>query len=285
MNDRLQAELRSGEVEPGDLSPASPGRPTVETTSAEYSRRWHRLVSTTNWEKGRIICEWRQAVLDAGSPPGDCSDEAWARRVGQVSAQHVGRLRRVYQRFGAVFQQYAGLYWTHFHAALDWPDAEMWLEGAVQDGWSVAQMRRHRRRVLAASAHRGAGEEPAAVAGSGQSPARAAEAPVPETISESSSVVRDLEGTSLGPSEAGIHASVQPARRVPAEAFAYPAAVEALKPFARLSALPEDLDQAVESLKLAILRHKFSGWREVPQGDVLAALAALRHLAVAPTGD
>ena len=73
---------------------------------------------------------------------------AWSRLVGGVTGQHVGRLRRVYQRFGATFQQYRGLYWSHFHAALDWDDAEMWLEGAVGSSWSVAQMRDQRWETL-----------------------------------------------------------------------------------------------------------------------------------------
>ena len=34
--------------------------------ATEYVGRWNRLVSTTNWEKGRIICEWREALRQAG---------------------------------------------------------------------------------------------------------------------------------------------------------------------------------------------------------------------------
>ncbi len=112
--------------------------------STEYVGRWNRLVSTTNWEKGRIIHEWRAALRQSGAPPADSTDDAWSRQVGGVSPQHVGRLRRVFERFGAVFTQYGGLYWSHFHAALDWPDAEMYLEGAVQNGWSVPEMRNQR---------------------------------------------------------------------------------------------------------------------------------------------
>ena len=60
----------------------------------------------------------------------------------------MGRLRRVFQRFGTTQQDYAGLFWSHFFAALDWNDAEMWLEGAVQNGWSVSAMRRQRWETL-----------------------------------------------------------------------------------------------------------------------------------------
>jgi len=54
----------------------------------------------------------------------------------------------VQQRFGATRSTYKGLYWSHFFAALDWNDAEMWLEGAVQSQWSVSQMRRQRWETL-----------------------------------------------------------------------------------------------------------------------------------------
>src|SRR5205807_7977210 len=54
----------------------------------------------------------------------------------------------VFQRFGAMHQDYRELYWSQFQAALDWNDAEMWLEGAEQSGWSVAQMRERRWETL-----------------------------------------------------------------------------------------------------------------------------------------
>ena len=74
----------------------------LDTASQPYLGRWNLLVSTTNWEKGRIISDWRQTLIDAGAPAQEYSDDAWSRRVGGVSGQHVGRLRRVFERFGAV---------------------------------------------------------------------------------------------------------------------------------------------------------------------------------------
>jgi hypothetical protein len=59
-------------------------------------------------------------------------------------------LRRVAERFGDQTNAYLGLYWSHFQAALDWDDAEMWLEGAVQNSWSVAQMRIQRWEAIGA---------------------------------------------------------------------------------------------------------------------------------------
>ena len=41
----------------------------VVEAAAEYVGRWNRLVSTTNWEKGRIVSEWREA-LRTGRRPG-----------------------------------------------------------------------------------------------------------------------------------------------------------------------------------------------------------------------
>ena len=108
------------DVEQGGAGPAA-----MEETSLEFLGQWQRLVSTTNWEKGRIICLWRQALIDSSADWQEYSDEAWSRRVGNVSGQHVGRLRRVYERFGEPRETYPGLYWSHFQAAMDWPDAEL----------------------------------------------------------------------------------------------------------------------------------------------------------------
>jgi hypothetical protein len=125
----------------GMLSDLVPLSESLVEASQPFVGRWSRLVSTTNWEKGRIIVEWRQALVSQGLPVTEYSDEAWGRLVGGVTGQHVGRLRRVYQRFGQVRDHYPELYWSHFQAALDWDDAEMWLEGARHSGWSIAQMR------------------------------------------------------------------------------------------------------------------------------------------------
>ena len=119
-------------------------REAAEEASRPFVGRWSQLVSNTNWEKGRIICQWRDALGNSGALATQYSDEAWSRLAGGVTAQHVGRLRRVYHRFGETYTSYADLYWSHFQAAMEWNDAEMWLEGAVRNRWSVSQMRRQR---------------------------------------------------------------------------------------------------------------------------------------------
>ncbi len=148
------AENGAGEQNrlPPDPTPSPPDGPNVEHASQEFIGRWNRLVSTTNWEKGRIIQQWREALIDVGAAAQEYSDETWSRRVGGVTGQHAGRLRRVYQRFGASYGKFPGLYWSHFQAAVDWDDAEMWLEGAVHSQWSVNAMRNQRWETLGQTA-------------------------------------------------------------------------------------------------------------------------------------
>ena len=55
-----------------------------------------------------------------------------------------------------------------------------------------------------------------------------------------------------------------------------------LRPFEALPPLPSDLNEAFELMKLAILGHKVSGWREIARDDVLAVLESLRQLVLAP---
>lgn len=250
--------------------------------SQPFVGQWSRLVSTTNWEKGRIILAWRTALEERGLSVTEYSDEAWARLVGGISSQHVGRLRRVFQRFGAVYQQYPDLYWSHFCAALDWDDAEMWLEGAQQSGWSVAQMQRQRWQTL------GSGEVP-------PSPPVASEwdedAPPPAPSARAASAPAVTAGgpadAASGPWIEGPDFGEKPAEGEPALAPSptmvdfVEAAAPAPPPFENLPSLPDDLAEALEALKVAIVRHRAAGWKEVAPGDVLVALDGLKALVAA----
>jgi len=255
--------------------------PLLEQTSTEYVRRWNRLVSTTNWEKGRIICHWRAALIEADAPPASYTDEAWSHRAGSVTPQHVGRLRRVYERFGQVCQQYAGLYWSHFQAALDWPDAEMWLQGAVENGWSVGRMRTRRWDAIGALPEMKPRPEDIitaeldedAHAPDDHADQRAKEQSTRETISARVAEVRAAEAVECADSQARVQGADQPAT------------IEPLPPPADLARLPPDLSRALKSCKLSILRHKLSGWQKVSCEDVVAALEALKQLALAPAED
>lgn len=264
--------------------PVDCGRAVVEETSKEYVGRWHRLVSTTNWEKGRIICEWRKRLMAAPAPSESHSDEAWSRRVGNVSPQHVGRLRRVYERFGEVHQQYAGLYWSHFQAALDWNDAEMWLEGAVQSRWSVAQMRTTRWDAIGAPAHKKPKPDDVIAAELDEDVDPALDESLADTLGESIGVVQSPRSGASKAEPTGAAASGR--SRASTQA---PAEVPPMRPFEDLPQavppLPRDLTRAFKAFRLAILKHKLSGWQAVSCEQVLAAIEALRQLALAPTED
>ncbi len=241
----------------------------ADEASLVFLGRWQRLVSTTNWEKGRIIREWRVALLDAGASAVECSDEAWSRRVGNVSPQHVGRLRRVAERYFKVREKYAGLYWSHFQAALDWDDAEMWLEGAVQNRWSISQMREQRRTVLGEPAPTEPQDDLAAASEWDEDASPSAD------LSPTLAPLEDVEdGENFGvepeDSDAGYVSDFETPQDSP------------VRPFERLGELPSDLSEAFEAYKLAILHHKLAGWAEISRDDVLASLDALKQLALAP---
>jgi hypothetical protein len=249
--------------------------------SAKYVGRWQRLVSTTNWEKGRIISEWREALQESDAPAASFTDEAWSRQVGNVTPQHVGRLRRVYERFGGVFEQYAGLYWSHFFAALDWPDAEMYLEGAVQSRWSVPDMRRQRGEALGETETAPVDAEDAAFE-MDQDAADGDDGFVPSVISESFDEVHDTAEPADESARPRRPDSGRDDTPADAAASAEPSGDPLVRPFEALPELPSDVAEAMELFKLAILAHKVAGWREIGRQDLLAVLDSLRQLALAP---
>jgi hypothetical protein len=249
--------------------------------SQPFVGRWSHLVSTTNWEKGRIIVEWRESLVSQGLPVSEYSDEAWGQLVGGVTGQHVGRLRRVYQRFAKLHDQFAGLYWSHFQAALDWDDAEMWLEGAKQSGWSVAQMReqrwttmgkleadRPRARDVVTSETDEDGES-----GQNQRP------PLTGEYSEVSGPLRD------GPDFGDEPSSTASGSTDWVDGAPSASPVDLVRPFENLPELPDDLAEAFDSMKLAILHHKRDEWQAISSADVLRTLDALKALVTAPSDD
>lgn len=246
--------------------------------------RWHRLISTTNWEKGRIIHEWREALILAGAPASDYADEAWSLRVGGVTSQHVGRWRRVFQRFGETHERYSGLYWSHFQAAIDWDDAEMWLEGAVQNRWSVSAMRRTRWETLGAVPENQPNDEDLV---SGE---------LDEDLDESSDSPRTRASSDRAHFDAGVPIPEGPdfgEDEVTGGSRAHGATAESeereviqrVRPFENLQELPADLAEAFDAFKLAILRHKTEGWLQIRCEDILASLDALKELALAPSAE
>ncbi|MEO8269783.1 MAG: hypothetical protein ABI557_08685 [Aureliella sp.] len=269
------------------VAPVDIDDPKSLELSAEFVGRWSTLVSTTNWEKGRIICEWRDALMGSESPAVAYSDEAWSRRVGGVSPQHVGRLRRVFERFGLNYNSYAGVYWSHFLAALDWDDAELWLEGATQSGWSVSNMRRTRWESMGGQPDQEPDERDISADGSIVIGVDDDYTPLAEA--------EDLTGAKDGPRSVaegprpdgpdfGDEDDMSPKAQAAADNDDDPMPWEedmsqnapSESPFARLPSLPVDLAEALEQFKLAIIRHRTDGWSDISQADVHQALDALK---------
>lgn len=276
-------------MKPRRQAPSTALPSEIDEASLEFEGRWQRLVSSTNWEKGRIIGEWRAALMAHDAPVQEYADDAWSRRVGGVTGQHVGRLRRVWERFGSEQATYDGLSWSHFQAALDWEDAEMWLEGAVQSHWSVAGMRQARWEARGAPAEQKPrpedvisteldedflppGDEPPALRGP------LAELHPVEPPAESAGPTRNavLDPATCEESD-GISTQEETA---PWEADAVRVPAKSA-PFAGLPQLPDDLAEAIELFKLAIVRHRQDGWQIVAPADVLAHLGALEALVTA----
>jgi hypothetical protein len=293
--DALPSQLES--LEPND-SPAENDTVSeaalsdgVVSASQPFVGRWNKLVSTTNWEKGRIIVQWRDALVDQEAAITEFSDEAWARLVGGVTGQHVGRLRRVFQRFGNAYEQFPQLFWSHFQAAVEWDDAEMWLEGAVQSGWSVAGMRNQRWETLGKIETDRPVVEDAIASETDEDfePARTS-TPIPSTITGTYEEVQGgprHEGPDFGDDDSDPGSTPRPLR----EAYGDPGTIEPkekvdlVQPFANLPPLPDDLADAFDAVKLSILHHKSAGWQNVESDAVLMTLDALKALILAPSDD
>jgi len=241
------------------------------------------LVSQTNWEKGSVILSWRNDLIAAGLPNTAYSDEAWARRVGNVTPQHVGKLRRVAERFGEKSNDFTGLYWSHFNTALDWDDAELWLEGAVQNGWSVAQMRAQRWETLGGTDEQRPSEGDIFVSDIDEELYR--QAPPDRIEGRSVEIGRaDLDAAPVAPSDS----SAQPLqkkeqskkdRAKQTESHGNVSSTrELLMLLKDISKFPADLADPLELLKVAILNQKLAGWKSVSAEQVRQSLDSLKML-------
>lgn len=271
----------AGDAIDSNLDAHEPIDPQIVALAEPFVGQWNGLISTTNWEKGRIISQWRAASIQAGSPANEHSDDAWARRVGGVTAPHVGRLRRVYDRFAETFESYDDLYWSHFLAAMEWEDAPLWLEGAARQRWSVSQMREQRWQ-----AH-------GAVESQRPTASQVIEVDTDEDIvlpAQGGGKTREYgdepHGVATGPNyeppdfgdaeelaSSGGRRDDAASRQEPSDEFATP-----VQPFAGLPELPDDLADAIEQLKLAVLRHKTSEWKDVSAETIDGYLNAVSTL-------
>jgi len=266
-------------------SPLQQDNVAWEQTSEQFVGQWNRLVSQTNWEKGRIIHEWRTSLVDAGASPTEYSDETWSRRIGNVSPQHVGRLRRVFERFGTTHEEFEGLYWSHFQAALDWNDAEMWLQGAIDSNWSVSKMRQTRWESIG-------GNEPSddeVVSAEQDEDHSPLETPFDDAIAGTTvGVVDDPQESEVATRATKTGTREQSEQETESEDESAQPAASATEPARRafddidFSVWPDDLAESFDELKLAIVRHRMAGWDEIQPQAVADALAGLRDLALSP---
>ena len=60
--------------------------PKSQMVTEPFVGQWNTLISQTNWEKGKIISEWRSALIESGSLPNSFSDETWCKQVGAVTS-------------------------------------------------------------------------------------------------------------------------------------------------------------------------------------------------------
>jgi hypothetical protein len=217
------------------------------------------------------------------------SDEAWSQLVGGVTSQHVGRLRRVYQRFGEVSDQYEGLYWSHFQAAIDWEDAEMWLEGAIHNGWSVSQMRGKRWETVGKPGESMPADESESEQATGDdAPWLGDESEAAAPVTSESAEVKAVEGTAKRAKEESDDED-EAAERSSSSSDDYESPKASTKSRSRLGVevdeLPEDIADAFEQFKLAIIAQRRLSWSETTPEAVLECLDALRDLTLAPSDD
>ncbi|MDR2441524.1 MAG: hypothetical protein LBE12_19350 [Planctomycetaceae bacterium] len=268
--------------------------PFIEELSNPYIGNWNTLVSQTNWEKGEVILRWRQTMIAAELPHGAYSDEAWARHVGNISAQHVGRLRRVSERFGEKAHEYPNLYWSHFQTALDWNDAELWLEGAVQNHWSVAQMRVQYWETTGASEDQKPSENDIFTAELDEddlvrNEAFAVERRIQEKdrtepkITEigAADIVEGFDSNSAPFEISGEKPKKKKLKNKNSDGnnncntSTAELLTTTLKDF---SDIPSDLAESFEMLKIAILNHKLAGWKEVAPSILIKLLDTFKTL-------
>ena len=266
--------------------------PAGADAAGRFVGQWNRLVSTTNWEKGRIICEWREALIADGAAVTEYSDEAWSNLVGRVTSQHVGRLRRVHQRFGDAFDQYQGLFWSHFQAAIDWEDAEMWLEGAIHNGWSVSQMRGQRWETVGKPGETMPIDEEEAAAEDDDAPWLGEDesemASREDAITGESAEVSSVEGAAKKTKEESDEEEAGEEAESNSSSSSYDdeSPKSQKKERTRLSVevgdLPDDIADAFEQFKLAIITQRRLEWAETTPESVIECLDALRELTLAP---
>jgi hypothetical protein len=256
--------------------------PAAADNSLAFIGQWNRLISTTNWGKGEIICQWRKSLENTGASIAEFSDEAWSQMVGGVTPQHVGRLRRTFERFGHVYGEYDGVYWSHFYASLDWEDAEMWLEGAVQSKWSVSKMRQHRWETLGKVSDQQPHDSDI-VSSELNEETQSLELSENKRQNDQDYIAGPVhEGPDFG-DEGGSVPSGKSSSDFSDDTSSPQNSAANIRPFESFTNLPDDIDEVTNAFKVAIIRHKAAEWEEISKEDMVGVLDALKQLALIPS--
>ncbi|GHT45254.1 hypothetical protein FACS189454_04430 [Planctomycetales bacterium] len=277
-------QILDQEIEVQNLNNRISAAENTDALSAPHIGRWNKLVSQTNWEKGLLILSWRNDLIHAGLENVSYSDETWSNLVGHVSPQHTGRLRRVAERFGGKKDSYTGLFWSHFNAALEWEDAELWLEGAIQNDWSVAQMKVQRADVVGASETLKPDESDIYVGEMDESElsGHGSDSRLPQSIGERPAMIHPAGATegfdaaNLGADKMSNPATDHKPKREKRSAEPdrnnnnVNHAVSTADALTKIQCLraPADIADTFESLKLAVLKYKSAGWKEISQAEL-----------------
>ena len=100
--------------------------------------RAQAALSRSNWEVGECAGLWTKRFARGRT------DTDFGILVG-LSGDQVYQRRRVWETFGDISDNYAGLKWSHFYAALNWDDAAECLQWAQDVQGGVAEMKARRR--------------------------------------------------------------------------------------------------------------------------------------------
>ena len=280
-----KSELSTQESQQEERALTAQEQEQITKQSESFVGQWNELISTTNWEKGQIICQWRADLRDEGSPSSGWSDESWSRLVGGVTPQHVGRLRRTFERFGHVYQEFKGIYWSHFYAALDWDDAEMWLEGSVQNGWSVSRMRKERWETLGKVPEDKPKDSDIVTVETDEETQSLA---IAEPDAKEKSGQGDYsegpnydEGPDFGDESASGSAGTTESLAEQTSDASESSSSVSIRPFESFTNLPQDVSEAADSFKISIIRHRASEWSEFSKEEMLGLLDALKQLVLA----
>lgn len=246
------------------MSPEQMEAPVFEELLQEYIGTWNLLVSQTNWEKGRVIFEWRSKMIAAEAPHNFYTDESWAKRVGGVSSQHVGRLRRVFERFDNTRLQYKSLYWSHFFAAIEWDDSETWLEEAAKNRWSVAEMRINRCNTLGIPFDKKTADF----------------VDEDEDLIPRDGTINSVEKNKNDDDEEQTEKKKYRERMDYVTDPSVGSTGELLGELSKAQELPDDLKDAFEQMKIAILNHRAAEWKTADQKQVLCLIESLKGLIV-----